>query len=115
MIEMTLMATGVAFAALCVWFGVRIINRRERWAKWALAVTLSLPVVYVFGFGPACWLASENKMSPAVGRAACRFYGPLLSYVLQSEETWSVRALYWWSSVGSADGDAYELSYYDTP
>ena len=27
----------VAFAALCVWLTVRIVNRRERWAKWTLA------------------------------------------------------------------------------
>ena len=31
---------GVAFAAFCVWLTVRIVNRRERWAKWTLAVAL---------------------------------------------------------------------------
>jgi len=24
---------GIAFAAFCVWLAVRIVNRRERWAK----------------------------------------------------------------------------------
>jgi hypothetical protein len=38
---------GVAFAAFCVWLAVRIINRRERWAKWTLAVLISLPLIYV--------------------------------------------------------------------
>ena len=28
---------GVTFAAFCVWLTVRIISRRERWAKWTLA------------------------------------------------------------------------------
>jgi hypothetical protein len=27
---------GVAFAAFCMWLAVRIVNRRERWAKWTL-------------------------------------------------------------------------------
>ena len=30
-------AQGTAFAAFCVWLTVRIVNRRERWAKWTLA------------------------------------------------------------------------------
>ena len=30
----------VAFAAFCVWLVVRIVNRRERWAKWTLAVVV---------------------------------------------------------------------------
>jgi hypothetical protein len=29
----TLAVFCVAFAAFCVWLGVRIVNRRERWAK----------------------------------------------------------------------------------
>src|SRR5438045_1440998 len=29
---------GVAFVAFCIWLTVRIINRRERWAKRTLAV-----------------------------------------------------------------------------
>ena len=114
--EIIFSALAVAFTAFCVWLTVRIVNRRERWAKWTLAGAVALPVLYVIGFGPACWLASEEKMSPPVGRAVCRFYGPLLSYVLLNDDgSWSIRALYWWSSVGSVDGDVLELSYYDTP
>jgi hypothetical protein len=30
----------VAFAAFCVWITVRIVNRREWWAKWTLATML---------------------------------------------------------------------------
>jgi hypothetical protein len=33
------------FAAFCVWLGVRIFNRRERWAKWTLAALFS-PAVF---------------------------------------------------------------------
>jgi hypothetical protein len=49
----------IAFAAFCVWLTVRIINRRERWAKWTLAVIVALPVLYVESFGPACWWMSD--------------------------------------------------------
>jgi hypothetical protein len=52
---------GVAFAAFCVWLGVRVYNRRERWAKWVLAVTIfSMPVLYVLSFGPACWWMAKT-------------------------------------------------------
>ena len=47
---------GVALAAFCVWLTVRIVNRRERWAKCALAGTIiGVPALYVLSFGPACW------------------------------------------------------------
>jgi len=48
-------ALGVAFAAFCVWLTVRIVNRRERWAKWTLGAVVGLPLLYVASFGPACW------------------------------------------------------------
>ena len=47
----------VAFAAFCVWLGMRIVNRRERWAKRTLAVTFGVPLLYIVSLGPACWLA----------------------------------------------------------
>jgi hypothetical protein len=53
---------GVAFAAFCVWLGVRIINRRERWAKWTLAAVICLPLLYALSFGPACWITSRTKI-----------------------------------------------------
>jgi hypothetical protein len=52
-------ALAVAFAAFCVWLGVRIVNRRERWAKWTLAAVVGLPALYVVSFGPACWVMSR--------------------------------------------------------
>lgn len=52
---LTLPNLAVAFAAFCVWLAVRVINRKERWAKWTLIAVLGLPVLYVASFGPACW------------------------------------------------------------
>jgi len=54
-------ALAISFAAFCVWLTVRIINRRERWAKWTLAAVLGLPLLYVLGFGPACWIATRYE------------------------------------------------------
>jgi hypothetical protein len=52
-------AFAFAFAALCVWLTVRIVNRRERWAKWTLAAAVGLPLMYVASFGPASRLVTE--------------------------------------------------------
>ncbi len=49
----------IVFAALSVWLTIRIVNRRERWAKWTLATVVALPILYVASFGPACWLVSR--------------------------------------------------------
>lgn len=71
---------GVAFSALCVWLGVRIVNRRERWAKWTLAGVLGMPVLYVASFGPACWWFSQPVELPFVGMKARRppaIYSPI--------------------------------------
>jgi uncharacterized membrane protein len=38
--SIVLPALAVAFGAFSVWLAVRIVNRRERWAKW-LAVVLA--------------------------------------------------------------------------
>jgi hypothetical protein len=54
--NIVVLTLAVAVAAVCVWLIVRIINRREPWAKWTLvAVVVGVPVVYVLSFGPACW------------------------------------------------------------
>jgi hypothetical protein len=71
-------ALAIAFAAFCVWLGVRVYNRRERWAKWTLGVTvLGLPVVYVLSFGPACSLITDCDGSAAVEVLPAVYY-PIL-------------------------------------
>jgi len=42
--SIVLPALAVAFAAFCIWLALRIVNRRERWAKWTLAVVVGLPI-----------------------------------------------------------------------
>jgi hypothetical protein len=54
-------ALAVAFAAFCIWLGVRIYNRRERWAKWTFfTATVLLPIVYVASLGPAARIVARN-------------------------------------------------------
>jgi hypothetical protein len=70
------MVIGAAFAALCIWLTVRIINRRERWAKWTLAAAvIGLPMLYVASFGPACWLTKRDPTT--FDRKAPSFYWPV--------------------------------------
>src|SRR5579872_2072519 len=61
-----LTALAAAFAAFCVWLTVRIVNRRERWAKRTLAAVVGVPVLYVESFGPACGLVQRNMLPPAL-------------------------------------------------
>lgn len=50
-----------SFTALCVWLGVRLVNRREKWVKWTLAgLAGGVPVLYFASFGPACWIESRR-------------------------------------------------------
>jgi hypothetical protein len=43
---------GITLAAICIWLTVRIVNRRERWAKWTIAGVIGIPALYLASFGP---------------------------------------------------------------
>jgi hypothetical protein len=51
-ILIALAVLAIANAAFCVWLAVRVYNRRERWAKWTLAVAVGVPLIYFLGLGP---------------------------------------------------------------
>jgi len=104
---MALLFILAAYAAFLVWLAVRIINRKERWAKRTLAATLLLPVLYVASFGPACWLASQKidprdqsiKASPALA-----VYSPLARLVADAPYSRLGRFLMWWMTLGNPKG-----------
>jgi len=82
MVALVISALLVALLAVGVWLAVRVINRRERWAKWSLATLACLPVLYVVSFGPACWLDSRRKpdaKSVAVSRPLNTLYYPIIN------------------------------------
>jgi hypothetical protein len=72
-VDVAILIAGIAFAAFCVWLGVRVYNRRERWAK-KTAICAVVMVLYVAGLGPACWISSRSGRG---GAALSFFYRPL--------------------------------------
>ncbi len=107
--RIVLPALAVAFAAFCVWLGVRIVNRKERWAKWTLVMTLvGVPVLYVLSFGPACWWFtipsgySENFPGtnvPLPPVRARQMYWPI-GWLAVHGPRWSERLLAWYATLG---------------
>jgi len=89
---------GIAFAAFCVWLTVRIINRRERWAKWT-AVGLIVALAYPLSFGPACWISERTKSGEKALSAA---YQPILRLWMRGG--FSGRIVYNYASVGTKSG-----------
>jgi hypothetical protein len=60
-IESCVLAAGPAVAVFCIWLGIRIYNRRERWAK-RLAVWVALALIaYPISFGPVFGLLQGGK------------------------------------------------------
>jgi hypothetical protein len=75
---------------------VRIVNRRERWAKRTLAAAIALPILYVLSFGPACWIAGRGNISEA---AVERFYRPILLQLVHGPDRLNA-PLSWYGSIG---------------
>jgi hypothetical protein len=103
-----LTALAVAFAAFCVWLTVRIVNRRERWAKWNLSgVVFGMPVLYVVSFGPACWISPRGDVQDFEFSVA-RFYRPLVvgaSAGMSPDSSFVEYALYWYANLAAGDHD----------
>jgi hypothetical protein len=106
-------ALAASFAAFCVWLAVRIVNRRERWAKRTLAIVLfGTPALYVLSFGPACWFAKPPRQefssietwnySPSPYAVAPRIYWPLGWLIANGPEPLR-RSLLWYVRLGGND------------
>lgn len=67
---------GVAFVAFAVWLTVRIVNRRERWAKRTGAILVAFLVLYPLSFGPACWWLSNPRTHHGKGRTWIEYEVP---------------------------------------
>src|SRR6185503_7212564 len=88
--SLVLPTLAILFAAFCVWLTVRIVNRRERWAKWTLAGVVGVPVLYVASSGPACWLISRSsdevlivpRFYSPIGSMAVRYPGPIRNTIV---------------------------------
>jgi len=94
---------GVAFAAFCVWLTVRIVNRKERWAKRMLAAVVALPLLYVLSFGPTCWICSRIAGEDDAEEWVTTdfIYAPLL-WVWRFHDGIISDAIDWYANVGAA-------------
>jgi hypothetical protein len=52
---------GAAYAAIWIWLGIRLYNRRERWAKWTAVALATTPALYVLSSGPMTALAWHSQ------------------------------------------------------
>ncbi len=57
----------VVFAAFCVWLTVRIVNRRERWAKRLAWGLIAISAIYPLSSGPTRSVAIRYRMIPMRG------------------------------------------------
>jgi hypothetical protein len=93
--EMFFAVLGVMIGAFVVWLAVRVVNRRERWAK-RLAIGIALLVLYPLSFGPAVWLTAQDCL---VESAVARLYWPFLwAYVRMPHSAFL--AIHWYGRVG---------------
>ena len=96
---MTIMfsALTIAFAAFLIWLGVRIVNRRERWAKWTAAGLVLSLVAYPLSYGPFYWLLGRGWISQPVFETVSYLYAPL-GWILDGRDPpeWYAAYLGWW-------------------
>ena len=94
----------VTFAAFCVWLMVRIVNRRERWAKWTLALAIGPPVLYVGSFGPACWISQRSVSNSTVrigSGTVSTIFQPMLYLWMNTQ--FPSKIISWYALVGTED------------
>ena len=96
-----LIVAGVAFVATCIWLMVRIINRRERWSKWTLAIVVGVPVLYSAAFGPACWITSRTDCGAAELAIA---YKPITWAMSPDNDSTVSHLMNWYAEVGAPRG-----------
>jgi len=93
----------VTFAAFCVWLGVRIINRRERWARWTAVALVALLVAYPLSC-PWVWIIFVRVGEPAWAEPVFgSYYAPYswaLRHAPESVQRWEEKYSFWCISDG---------------
>jgi hypothetical protein len=101
---------GVVYAAVFVWLLVRIVNRRQRSAKWTAVGLIVLAALYVLSSGPMTtlgrWSHTTYTPAPALGSNAVmvttqegpgvwwsQVYAPLL---WASDQSWGDQLYSYW-------------------
>ena len=93
---MTILSTpAVACGAFCVWLGVRIINRRERWAKWSLVGMSAIPALYVLSYAPAVFVVTIIGQPDWATEQFYGFYSPIIAVIKGHYEPFSTILSYY--------------------
>lgn len=71
-----LVALAIAFSAFCLWLTVRLVNRRERWARRTAVATAALLLLYPPSIGPASWMM-VHWLPPSTRDVVDAFYSPI--------------------------------------
>ena len=88
-------------AAVCIWLAVRIVNRREARAKrLAVALLVTLFIVYPLSSGPAVWIEARMP-APWMFDAVDSLYRPL-NWVYRHAPQPILDAMDWWVKVWKA-------------
>ena len=79
-------------------------ERKKRTWPWIVALVISLPVVYLVSFGPACWISSRARIG---ANAVSTIYHPITTRLfevpfLPSSTGGITKTLQWYSSVRAA-------------
>jgi len=93
--------TGIAFAAFCIWLTVRIVNRRERWAKRLAAALVALMLGYVLSFGPMARLEARRDLPKSLEPAFEAVYLPF-GLGVNFGPQWMRSAIIWYLQVWDA-------------
>lgn len=105
MIESLFILAGASFATFCIWLTVRLINRRERWAKrTAIALLVGILFGYPLSWRPAIYVYHAIDR-PAWMEATLSVYEPLV-WLLNSGRPWifePYRSYIFWF-IGKAQG-----------
>ena len=91
-----------AFAAFCIWLAVRIVNRRERWAKWTSAVVAVMVIFYPLSVGPASGLFAHHILSEQMMPTFKIIYAPLqlvIQWGVDSRSPWFEDGFFWYMGI----------------
>jgi len=99
------LSLGVVLGAFCLWLTVRIINRREEWARWtAIGILLTTFVGYPLSLFPILWLATRNSLpSGGIGGAIVKFYVTPVEEAMKNGPDCIETAIEWMAEVVEPD------------
>lgn len=96
----------VGLPTFCIWLVVRIVNRRERWAKWTMGALIAGSVLYVASFGLAVHTLRSGWISE---RAFFVLYDSAVSFVMHCPSELRTPIFWVWTECGASDIELFFL------